>query len=61
MQSVADGAGLAVLLGVGTEGPGAIGLALGGLGAGVMTSRRLLARDRVCEHFVPSVDGRQRD
>ena len=52
------GAALASLLGIGADSPVAIGLALGGLLAGVMTSRRLLARDRACEHFVPSVERR---
>jgi sigma-E factor negative regulatory protein RseC len=59
LASLVTGAGLAWLSGAGQGGPWAIGFAIAGLGTGIVVSRRLLRRDRVCEQFVPGLAGGQ--
>ena len=59
LLSLVGAAGLAALAGS-TPGDGpAIAMALAGLGIGVLISRRILARARTCDGYVPTVEQRR--
>ena len=51
--------GLARIAGDGSNDLLAIAIAVSGLGAGILLSRRLLRQDGTCRHFVPIIEERQ--
>ncbi len=50
-------AGLAGIATAGSNDLLASAIAISGLGAGMLLSRRLLRQDGTCRHFVPTIDG----
>ena len=58
LLSLVAAAGAARLAGDGSSEKAAIVAAVIGLLAGIVTSRRILRRQRACEHFVPAIDSR---